>query len=103
MVIIFTGSPSMWGLILSFLDEDDPRPAREQFNDRYIAGWNKFEGFTMVDPKKRVIQYRGADGNDPPLAPLSDILFRKERLLIYDYGWVMIVQPNGSWEVARMD
>ena len=46
-IIMMGGDPEDWGLIPSFLDLDDPRPAREQFNERYVAGWNKFEGFTF--------------------------------------------------------
>ena len=37
----------MLGLIPVMLCKDDPRPAREQFNTRYICGWQPFQGFTL--------------------------------------------------------
>lgn len=101
--MIVVGPHEPWGIILTFLHEDDPRPAREQFNAHYISGWHPFDGFTMLDPKNFVIQYEGKDGKDPPLSPFGAAVFRMERLLIYPSAWVVIVQPDDSWEVARMD
>jgi hypothetical protein len=98
MIVIVGGTIEDWGLIPAFLDDNDPRPAREQFNARYIAGWQPFDGFTM-NPETYVLSYTG----DPPLEPLSTLLFRHEVILIYPYSWVAIVQPDGAWEVCRMD
>jgi len=64
------------GLLPSFLNENDPRPAAEQFNDRYMfGGWHPMAGFKMND----------------------------ELILVYPGDWVAIVQPDKSFEVCRMD
>ena len=42
-----TGSFEEWGFIPSFLHADDPRPAAEQFNERYPGGWQNFPGLTF--------------------------------------------------------
>lgn len=95
---LFRGThPEVLGFIPSFLDPDDPRPAAEQFNARYIAGWHPFEGFTLLGNGD--LKYTG----DPPLHPLAMTNLRDEQITFYEYAWVMIMQPDGSWEVARMD
>jgi hypothetical protein len=86
-----------WGLIPSFLDENDPRPAKEQFNERYQGGWNPFPGFTR-GPNDTLLYPR-----DPPIHPLGIIFFRNEVIVLYEYEWVLIGQPDGSFEVAHMD
>jgi hypothetical protein len=99
MIIIIGGAPAEeWGLIPDFLDDDDPRSAKEQFNDRYVAGWEPFEGFTF-DVETGMLSYPG----DPPMKPISIMLFRQELILLFDFAWVMIVQPDKSWEICRMD
>jgi hypothetical protein len=87
----------MWGLIPSFLDDADPRPAKEQFNDRYISGWRAQEGFKRGDDMS--LRYPG----DPPMKPLAIMLFRGERIYLYPFGYICIVQPGEAFEVCRMD
>jgi hypothetical protein len=85
------------GLIPSFLNWNDPRPAREQFASAYIGGWGKtmpewtMEGWSICYP------------GDPKHDPLFRITLRDETIYIYDYAWVAIVQPDGSFEINRMD
>ena len=98
VIIMVGGNPDMWGFIPGFLDNDDPRGAKEQFNDRYVAGWQPFEGFKW-NPETGVLTYPG----DPPMKPLSSILFRDEMILLFESGWVMVVQNDRSWEICRMD
>jgi hypothetical protein len=87
------------GLLPGFLDESDPRSAREQFNENYAhgGGWNPFEGFKMLDGY--ALKYPG----DPAHKPLAKAKFRDELILYYQYSWVVVMQPDGSWEVTRMD
>jgi hypothetical protein len=89
---------AMLGLIPSFLNEDDPRPAREQFNENYAhgGGWSPIKDFKL---KNGVLLYPG----DPPFWPFAEISFRDEKILVCDYAMVCIVQPDGKFEVARMD
>lgn len=87
------------GLIPFFLEEDDPRPARDQINDRYThgGGWRPMADWTIL-----------ADGSilfegDPPLSPIAWTHLRDETIIVYRYGWVAVINENGTFEVARCD
>lgn len=84
------------GFIPGFLDEADPRPAREQFDDRYVGGWRPLPKFRLDGV---TLRYPG----DPPMKPYAMIQFRDEIILAYEGDFVVIVQPDGSFEGARMD
>jgi glyoxylase-like metal-dependent hydrolase (beta-lactamase superfamily II) len=89
--------PDHLGFIPTFLDENDPRPAREQFNERYVyGGWRSQEGFTN---EEATLFYPG----DPPLKPLACFGFREEMIFVYRYGYIAIFQTDGSFEACRMD
>lgn len=99
-MIWYTLSPNaidLLGFIPSFLYEDDPRPAREQIAERYIAGWQPFPGFTFSEDLN--LFYEG----DPPLDPIAYTKLHEEVILVYHYAWVAIVQPDATFEVARLD
>jgi len=88
------------GLIPYMLNPDDPRSAKEQFDSEYAngGGWHPQPGFALQDNDD--LQYP----DDPPLKPLAEIHWgRPERVLIYEFGYVAIIQPDGSFEVCRMD
>jgi hypothetical protein len=87
----------MLGFIPSFLDEGDPRPAKEQINTNYIGGWNPIPGF--------VIRQNGNLGypDDPDMHLLAEGRFRDEVLRFYECELLGIKQPNGTWEIARLD
>jgi hypothetical protein len=97
-MLIIGGIPEDWGIIPSFLNEDDTRSAKEQIDSHYVGGWNSFEGFTL-DAQNMQLKYTG----DPPLKPLSAMSFRDEMLFMYEYAWVLIMQKDGSYDVARLD
>lgn len=91
-------SPEMLGYIPMFLSANDPRPAREQFDKNYVhGGWQPFHGFTMR--ADGALCYPG----DPPLPPLAETTLRDETIRFHDCAWVVILQADGSWEVARLD
>ena len=89
--------PECFGLIPSFLEENDPRPAAEQFNERYISGWRHQEKCTMAG--NGALLYPG----DPPQLPIACLKWRDELILLYPYSYVAIVQKDGSYEICRMD
>jgi hypothetical protein len=91
--------PDSVGLIPSFLDAADSRPAAEQFDAHYQhgGGWRPVPGFELQGG--RILHYPG----DPPLHPLAMIVLPGELVLIYPYGFVAVIQPGGAFEVARMD
>lgn len=92
--------PNYFGLIPSFLDLDDPRPAKEQFAERYVyGGWRPQDGF-IADPNGLpTLHYPG----DPPLEPIAVMTFREELIFVYLHGYVSIFQKDGSFEACRMD
>lgn len=86
------------GLLPEFLYESDPRPAKEQFNERYVyGGWDSFKGFELT-PSNALV-YPG----DPPQIPLAQAKLRDELIVFYNHDWVAIIQPDRSFEVCRMD
>ena len=87
------------GMIMLWLDEEDPRTAREQLDANYQhgGGWRPFDGFTLQ--KDGSIKYPG----DAALKPRAGIIFRKELILFFPFAWVMILQKDGSFEICRMD
>lgn len=85
------------GLIPLFLSLNDPRPAREQFNEWYVAGWTPFKGFTLQP--NNILTYPG----DPLTMPLAEAKLRDELIVFYEHAWVAIIQPDRSFEVCRMD
>jgi hypothetical protein len=89
--------PAALGLLPDFLSEDDPRPAAKQFDERYRhGGWRPLPGFAMSGNE---LLYPG----DPPQPPIALVILRGEVILLYDYDFVAIVQPDGSFEVSRLD
>lgn len=88
----------MLGYIPLFLNNHDPRPAREQFNSNYKhGGWQPIKGFKMLP--SGAIKYP----NDPVLIPFARAQLRKETIFIYPASIVAILQEDGTFEVARMD
>jgi hypothetical protein len=88
------------GLIPHFIDQDDPRPAREQFTDNYGA-WHPIAGFQ---------KYTSEDGyaglvypGDEPLHPIAAFTLRDEMIVIYNHALVAIYDRQGNFEVARLD
>jgi hypothetical protein len=86
-----------FGLIPGMLDAEDPRPARDQFNEKYYFGWSPQPKFEL-GPGDR-LYYPG----DPPFQPIAELIFRHERIVLYEGKFVAIIQLDGSFEVCRMD
>ena len=88
------------GLLPMIFDSNDPRPAREQANERYAhgGGWNPQEGWEL-NPSNGNAMYPG----DPPMWPLAMAELNDERLYLYPYGYVAVVQQDGGFEMCRMD
>lgn len=88
------------GIIPLMLSEVDPRPAKDQLHSGYLhgGGWRPFEGFTL-DPETLDLNYPG----DPPTKAAARITLRDETIVVYEHAWVMILQKDGSYEIARMD
>lgn len=89
----------MMGYIQGFLSEFDPRPAREQFDSAYAhgGGWLPSRGFKLLPNGN--IRYPG----DPEVRMLFEAKLREETIRFYEHAWVMILQPDGRFEICRMD
>lgn len=86
------------GFLPDFFSEHDPRPAKEQINSNYrFGGWQKFDGFKLGADNS--LKYPG----DPSLEPLAQAQLRDELIILYQSSWVAIIQPDRSFEVARID
>lgn len=87
------------GYIPGFLSEDDPRPAKEQLHANYAhgGGWRPMSNFKLMN--LNALQYP----SDPVLLPIASTKLRNETICIYECAIVAIVQPDGSFEAARMD
>lgn len=91
--------PEALGFLPTMLNDEDPRPAREQFDSQYShgGGWRPQRGHTMT--ANGGLKYPG----DPVLPWLAKTRLRREVIRVYPYGYVAIVQPDGSFEACRMD
>jgi hypothetical protein len=89
--------PEMLGIIPTFFNEGDDRPARAQIDSAYIGGWSPMPGFKMLPNGN--LSYPG----DPPVILLAESRLRDEVIRFYDHAWVAVIQPDGSFEVSRLD
>lgn len=92
-------TPEHLGLLPGMLDADDPRPAKEQFDASYAhgGGWRPQLGFKLNNDG--ALKYPG----DPPFGLLAFTKLRDELIGFYDCSYVAIIQPDGTFEVCRMD
>ena len=97
-----SATPERLGLIPGFLNERDLRPAVEQLDANYAhgGGWRPFDAdvFTMLADGLRS-KYPG----DRDLRLIAETKLREEVIRLYELEIVAVVQPDGSYAVARMD
>lgn len=88
------------GYLPGFLSEADPRPAKEQIDENYAhgGGWRPF-GSWKLDPRTLTLRYPG----DPPMRPLAVTRLHNEHIYFYEHAMLLILQADGSFEVARVD
>jgi hypothetical protein len=91
--------PEIAGFIPAFINDTDPRPLREQINERYRhgGGWQPIPGFTL-DHATLELTYPG----DPTFVALYTATVRDEQFVIYDYG-ICVIRKGDEFEVARLD
>lgn len=91
--------PEQLGFLPSFLSEENPDNAAEQYDTAYVGGWRPQPGWKF-DPKTLRAQYPG----DPPKYPFAmTTLHDTEVILFYPHAYVLIQQADDSFEMARMD
>jgi hypothetical protein len=90
------------GLLIGFLDINDPDDARSQLNKNYAhgGGFSPFgEGQWNFYPDKMTLQYP----EDPPMRALWRFALRDEEVLVFEHALVMVRKADGSFLVTRMD
>jgi hypothetical protein len=89
------------GRLPEIIRSTDPRPAREQVNERYGGGWDPMGGFTLRKTEKG---YRLMYPGDPPMLGLAfiELPLSREMVVLFESDWVVVVQEGGSWEASRM-
>lgn len=90
------------GMLPYCWDVGDPRSAVIQHNEKQIGNgpFSNMKGFKL-DPETLFLSYPG----DPTLKPLAiaSLPLTKERIVVYQYAWVAIVQEDGNFVVDRRD
>lgn len=92
----------MLGYLPMSADELSDDDAVTQLNRNYAhgGGWNDMQGFGFNDSEAGpTLTYPG----DPPTHAVAWAKLRDERIILFDSAWVAVVQPDGSFRVARMD
>lgn len=89
------------GIIPMMINDANHLPAWKQFDNHYQhgGGWRPFKGFRLIDKELMELQYPG----DPVMKPLVRAKLRDETIYVYPHAWVLIVQPDWSFEICRMD
>lgn len=88
----------MLGFIPSFLDERDPRDAKTQLDAGYGYGRRWGSARMELGPNDELL-YPG----DLPEPPLAECRLRDERIILYRFSFVAVIEPDGSFAVQRMD
>ena len=93
-------APELCGLIPHFLFAHDPRPLRQQIDERYShgGGWRSMGGWRF-NRKKWAIRY----GDDPPLQPLGGAALNGEICVVFPDAWVMVMRDDEHFDIARLD
>ena len=91
------------GFLNTMLFTEDTRPAAEQFNERYAhgGGWHP-NGKSTVE-KQEDGKYHMLFPGDPPMEEIARAQLRDETIVLFEYEFVAIIQPDGSAQVDRMD
>lgn len=87
------------GFIPIFLSLNNPNSARLQIDENYQhgGGWRPLPKFKLLDDNS--LKYPG----DPKMKPLASCTLRNETIVFYDGAFVAIIQPDRSFEAARID
>lgn len=89
------------GFLPSFLQVEDPRPVSEQINERYAhgGGWSPYGKGKWKHLGEHTLKFPG----DPPLKPLAEAKLRRETVVFYESAVLAVFQPDGTFEVTRVD
>jgi len=104
VINIIRRHPDDWDFFPQLLDESDPRPAADQINERYVGGWNSRMRFGVTcEPGTMTLRYTDDRAGEVTISPMSVMTFRHETLALFQSHYVVIMQPDESWDIARLD
>lgn len=89
------------GFLWEILQADDKRKVKEQLETNYAhgGGYRPFKGFKL-DRMTMSLKYPG----DPLMKPVAMTEIGDEKVFFYAEGsWLLIMQPDGEYEVTRVD
>lgn len=108
--LLNAGKPGHLGIIPDFLDGRDDRDAVAQINESYAhgGGWNKFDGFELVNRNFAGVELPFPDWrlqypDDPAYHPLAVTTLRHEIIMLFSHCWVLVYNRDGGHSVARLD
>jgi len=95
----FKRGPIDLGFLPMFLNPNSPDPATVQLDRSYAhgGGWRPQKGFVMLPNGS--LRYPG----DEPMPVLAEAKLGDEIIRVYDFSYIAVVQPDGSFEACRMD
>lgn len=95
--------PSQLGFLPDILLSNDKRTVREQLEDRYAhgGGWRPFpEGHFKLNRMTMTLKFPG----DPLFKPIAFTQIGDETVVFYpNCSLLAIIQPDGKFEVSRVD
>lgn len=99
-MLLSTDPEGVTGYLPYILSADDPRPARDQINTNYAhgGGWHPQDGFDL-DADTLVARYPG----DPPFRAIAFAMLQHEKIVLFEHEYLAIIQPDGSFEMARVN
>ncbi len=96
------------GIVPHWLNPNDDRPAAQQIDSHYQhgGGWRPMRGFELRDRARGVLVFPvkdPEDGEDEVFEPFAAMMFGREMIFAYRHAIFAIVQPDGSFEVGRLN
>jgi hypothetical protein len=98
--------PDHIGMILTwFRNDEEGTPAIEQANSGYLnTGGCPFEPTAVkFELDSSGEEYALRYENDPPLKELARTRIGEETVVVFEYAWVAIIQPDKTFVVSRCD
>jgi hypothetical protein len=103
-MVWLTVSIEALGLIPAFLNPHDEMDARTQLEQGYGFGWYDVDGkMKMNKDWQPVGKAQLLYPDDPPMNEIGRTQLRDETIIVFPYGFVAVVQPDGSFRATRMD
>lgn len=92
----------MLGYVPLFITRTSDVPLKKQFDAEYVSGWKTSASKWVRDTERNTLQ---GHPEDPPFPMIARYQHKPtgELLEFYTSCFTAIVQPDGTFEVARLD